>query len=122
MIALAITIDIGDGVYGFINAKDNEFYLNEPILINKNDYSIGIQNGDLGLIKIFYDEATYSGEGVYNGVLNLDGRQIDITDEVLNKMDLEYAITIHKSQGSQWKNVILILDEQARRMLDKTLL
>ena len=45
-----------------------------------------------------------------------------ITDEVLDKIDLGYAITIHKSQGSQWENVILILDEKARRMLDKTLL
>jgi exodeoxyribonuclease V alpha subunit len=117
-----ITIDAGDGVYDFINAKGNKFYLNDPILINKNDYGIGIRNGDLGFIETIYDEATHNGEGICYGVLNLDGRKIDITDEVLDKIDLGYAITIHKSQGSQWENVILILDEQARRMLDKTLL
>jgi exodeoxyribonuclease V alpha subunit len=122
MIALAITIDVGDGVYDFINAKGNKFYLNDPILINKNDYGIGIRNGEPGFIEIIHDEAEHNGEGICYGVLNLNGRQIDITDEVLDKLDLGYAITIHKSQGSQWENVILIFDEQARRMLDKTLL
>ena len=117
-----ITIDAGDGVYDFINAKGNKFYLNDPILINKNDYGIGIRNGEPGFIEIIHDEAEHNGEGICYGVLNLNGRQIDITDEVLDKMDLGYAITIHKSQGSQWENVILIFDEQARRMLDKTLL
>lgn len=117
-----ITIDAGDGVYDFINSNGNKFYLNDPILINKNDYAIGIRNGDLGFIETIYDEAENNGDAVCYGVLNLDGRQIDITDEVLDKMDLGYAITIHKSQGSQWENVILILDEQARKMLDKTLL
>ena len=83
---------------------------------------MAFRNGDLGFIEIIHEEAEHNGEDICYGVLNLDGRQIDITDEVLDKMDLGYAITIHKSQGSQWENVILILDEQARRMLDKTLL
>ena len=37
-------------------------------------------------------------------------------------MDHGFAVTIHKSQGSQWENVILVLDRAAENMLDKTLL
>lgn len=81
-------------------------------------HGIGIRNGDLGVIETTYEN---SAEGVF-GVLNLEGREIDITLDVLDKMELEYAIIIHKSQGSQWQNVILVLDKDAERMIDKTLI
>lgn len=113
-----IRVDTDDGIYDFVNAHGHKFYLDDQILITKNDYSIGIRNGDLGFIKTIYDN---SEEGVF-GVLNLDGREIDITLDVLDKLELGYAITIHKSQGSQWQNVILVLDKDAERMIDKTLL
>ena len=113
-----IKINTDDGIYDFVNGNGHKFYLDDQILITKNDYSIGIRNGDLGFIETIYE---HSEEGVF-GVLNLDGREIDITLDVLDKMQLGYAITIHKSQGSQWQNVILVLDKDAERMIDKTLL
>ena len=113
-----IKIDTDDVVYDYVNGSGHKFYLDDQILITKNDYGIGIRNGDLGFIETIYE---HSEEGVF-GVLNLEGREIDITLDVLDKMELGYAITIHKSQGSQWQNVILVLDKDAERMIDKTLL
>ena len=37
-------------------------------------------------------------------------------------MELAYAVSIHKSQGSQWRNTIVAIDHTSDRMLDKTLL
>ena len=85
------------------------------MLITKNDYNIGIRNGDLGDETIFEEQDLNADNQVF-GVLDIDGRKIDLTFDVLDKMELGYAITIHKSQGSQWRNVILVLDEQAHRM------
>ena len=56
------------------------------------------------------------------GKLTIGSRVLDITEELLMKLDHGFAITIHKSQGSQWKNVILVLDRAAENMLDKTLI
>ena len=118
----AVFIDQGDGVYDYVSASGTKFYLNDPVLITKNDYNIGIRNGDLGVIETIFEDQDLEADNQIFGVLNIDGRKIDLTFDVLDKMELGYAITIHKSQGSQWRNVILVLDEQAHRMLDKTLL
>lgn len=96
--------------------------MNDPILITKNDYNIGIRNGDLGVIETIFEDQDLEVDNQIFGVLDIDGRKVDLTFDVLDKMELGYAITIHKSQGSQWRNVILVLDEQAKRMLDKTLI
>jgi len=118
----AVFIDQGDGVYDYVSASGTKFYLNDPVLITKNDYNIGIRNGDLGVIETIFEEQDLEADNQVFGVLDIDGRKIDLTFNVLDRMELGYAITIHKSQGSQWRNVILVLDAQAHRMLDKTLL
>ena len=108
-----------DGVYDYVNFNGNKFYLNDPILIMKNDYDVGVRNGDLGTIEEIFDEPTEDGQ---LGSVKIDGRMIDLNEDLLDKMNLGYAMTIHKSQGSQWENVVLVLDRRAKHMLDKTLL
>lgn len=108
-----------DGNIDYVNFQGNKFYLGDPILITKNDYNIGVCNGDLGTIAEIFDEMTDDGS---LGFVDIDGRMIDLNSNLLEKMSLGYAITIHKAQGSQWQNVILVLDPAAQIMLDKTLL
>jgi len=108
-----------DGVYDYVSFTGSKFYLNDPILIMKNDYDIGVRNGDLGTIVDIFDEATEDGQ---LGSVRIDGRMIDLNANLLDKMNLGYAMTIHKSQGSQWENVVLVVDRRAMHMLDKTLL
>ncbi|MGK7661286.1 AAA family ATPase [Marinovum sp. E06] len=108
-----------DGVYDYVNFNGSKFYLNDPILIMKNDYEIGVRNGDLGTIVEILDEPTEDGQ---LGWVEIDDRMINLNADLLDKMSLGYAMTIHKSQGSQWENVILVLTRRAIHMLDKTLL
>src|SRR5471032_3037780 len=49
-----------------------------------------------------------------------DGERRPITVEMLPDLELGYALTIHKSQGSQWKRIIVVLT--GSRMLDRTLI
>jgi len=48
-----------------------------------------------------------------------DGERRPITVEMLPDLELGYALTIHKAQGSQWKRIIVVLT--GSRMLDRTL-
>lgn len=92
--------------------------LGDRIMVTRNDYDADIRNGDLGEIVEVYD-SPHMGE---YGVMNIDGNHIDITDDTIENIDLGYAITIHKSQGSQWPKCILMLPSYASRMTDQSLL
>jgi exodeoxyribonuclease V alpha subunit len=81
------------------------FYHNQPILITQNNYDLNIFNGDVGLIRI------------ENGVLYAffdatDGEIRKILPGYLNNFETVFAMTIHKSQGSEFDNVVVILPEK----------
>lgn len=95
-----------------------KLFLGDPVMITKNAYDADVRNGDIGFIK---SVETIGVDDNY-GVIEIDGRNLNITEELLDKIEIGYTMTIHKSQGSQWSNVILVIDEKSQRMLDKTLL
>ncbi len=74
------------------------WYSGRPIIILKNDYSLGLNNGDIGICVI------------KNGVIQIvfdDGR--GFIPEILPKFDLAYAISIHKSQGSEFNHAYVVI-------------
>ncbi len=85
-----------------IDCKE-EYYINRPILVTKNDYNLGLLNGDVGLVKadsngrkkVFFED----GKG---GVKSFDS-------SFLSNLETVFAMTIHKSQGSEFKDVLLVL-------------
>ena len=84
----------------------------DVILFTKNHYDEGIQNGTLG--KLISAEA----EGEYFGVVELDtGAHVNITESLLDCMELGYCITLHKAQGSQFPRIIIAL--QRCRIVDR---
>jgi exodeoxyribonuclease V alpha subunit len=86
--------------------------LNDTILFTQNHYDKGIQNGSLGVLTSV--EAT--GDGY--GEVTLDtGDKIKVTQAVLDCMELGYAITLHKAQGSQFPRIIIAL--QKGRIVDR---
>jgi exodeoxyribonuclease V alpha subunit len=73
-----------------------------PIIISQNDYDRGLYNGDVGLVIM-------SGDGRYYGVFErFEGIRL-YPVEMLPPHDLSYAITVHKSQGSEYGSVFLVL-------------
>ena len=80
--------------------------LNDAILFTQNQYDKGIQNGSLGVLSNL--EATDESFGE----VTLDtGENIKINQAVLDCMELGYAITLHKAQGSQFPRVIIALSK-----------
>ena len=98
--------------------KGRYLHLNDQVMVTENDYKNSIRNGDIATIVEVYNDCD---GGVY-GVMDLDGLQIEINDKVISKLDLGYAVTIHKSQGSEWSSVIVLLTDDGKAMTDRSLL
>ncbi len=106
-------------VEGF-KPRPEGFYHNQPIIVTQNDYQLGIFNGDVGLVR---SENTKSGEVLYAHFETADGSTKKIQAGYLNHCDTVFAMTIHKSQGSEFDNVVVILPEkQGGKLLTRELL
>jgi exodeoxyribonuclease V alpha subunit len=80
--------------------------LNDAILFTQNHYDKGIQNGSLGTL------TSVESSGESYGEVTLDtGDKVEVTQSVLDCMELGYAITLHKAQGSQFPRVIIALQK-----------
>ena len=83
-----------------------ELYPGLPLLITRNDYSLGIYNGDVGIVA-----PREEGRGVVVCFRNLDGSFREIHPSRLPDFEIAYAMSIHKSQGSEFDEVMIILPD-----------
>jgi exodeoxyribonuclease V alpha subunit len=87
----------------------------DPIIYLMNDYQKELWNGSLGRI-----ESILSSNGRRSLLCCLDGARREIPEADFHRIDLAYAITVHKAQGSQFKRVIVPIAKT--RLLDRTLI
>lgn len=88
------------------------FSVGDPVVITKNDYENGVLNGDEGIVEDIVD-----GLGV-----RINNEYHYLTGEILNYVELGYAVTIHKAQGSSCKLAIIVIPDRPRVMLTRRLL
>jgi exodeoxyribonuclease V alpha subunit len=81
----------------------------------RNNYELEIFNGDLGRIELFDEEES-------EVVVRFDGRPVRIPTADLDDLIPAYACTIHKSQGSEYPAVVVVLHHQHHIMLQRNLL
>ncbi|MBS0013915.1 MAG: ATP-dependent RecD-like DNA helicase, partial [Desulfobacterales bacterium] len=98
-----------------IRALDHEFCVNDRVMHLKNNYAKEIFNGDIGII------TGMEGAGPVLRV-DYDGRQVSYEADELDELTLGYAITVHKSQGSEYPAVILPVITRHYVMLQRNLL
>ncbi|WP_338725147.1 exodeoxyribonuclease V subunit alpha [Shewanella baltica] len=82
-----------------------EFYLGRPIIIQSNDYNLGLFNGDIGLILQDEDKP----ERLMAHFIKADGSLLKVLPARLPSHETCYAMTVHKSQGSEFSRVALVL-------------
>ena len=91
------------------------FYHGRPIMIGKNDYQQGLFNGDTGLI-------LQNSSGQLHGYFLIDNIIKQVAINRLPAHDTAFAITIHKSQGSEFDNISILLPEEDSPLLNRELL
>ncbi len=90
----------------------------DKVMVIKNNYQLGVFNGDLGIVKDIEKNRLTVDFGDEGG-----GRfYVDFAVEDLEILTLAYASTIHKSQGSEFPIVIMPLVHQHYIMLQRNLL
>jgi len=90
---------------------NDTYMIGDKIMYRKNKN--GLTNGDVGYIKDIGDDQLTAQFGKNKSVV--------LKGDELNDITLAYAVTIHKSQGSEYKSVILVMDPKHRRMQKKAL-
>jgi len=92
-------------------------YHGRPVLIRTNDYQLRLFNGDVGLILRDIE----SGGELRAFFLDAEGRLRRVLPARLPTHETTFAMTVHKSQGSEFPRVLLILPESDMAVLTREL-
>lgn len=114
------TIELNDDLQSCLNDATDKivygnvtFRKNDKIIMTQNNYEIGYYNGDIGTI-IDIDP-----DGME---LLINEDEIFLPRKSFDDVSLAYAITIHKSQGSEFPLVIIALPKYPKGMLQRNLI
>ena len=97
-----------------------EFIEGEPVIYLANDYRKQLWNGSLGKIEAVRGDGSASNYIVSSLSCSFEGSRHEIARENFINVDLAYAITVHKAQGSQFKRVVMPVVRS--RLLDRSLI
>jgi len=94
--------------------RDGEWYAGRPILVTRNAPDVGIANGDTGVVMLGGDHAQ---------VALPDGDRPRLRSPwLLDSVETMHALTVHKSQGSEYGTVTVVLPPPSSPLLSRELL
>ena len=112
---------VNRGVERYLTARGYDcssepFYPGRPVMVTQNDYTLQLYNGDIGLclsgrdgrVKVWFERS----DGTITGYL----------PHRLGRCETVFAMSIHKSQGSEFNEVMVLLPRQDNRVLTRELL
>lgn len=94
---------------------DKVFKANDKVMQLRNNYDKNVFNGDIGYIVGTDNESKIM-------YISFEGRMVDYKFEELDEITLAYAVTVHKSQGSEFPCIIMPLTTSHYMMLQRNLL
>ena len=108
---------------GLLQAR-GEWYAGRPVMVTRNDPALGVFNGDVGLALPAPPPVAASGSAAPGlRVYFADGAQLrSVGVGRLAHVETAFAMTVHKSQGSEFEHTVLVLPPQAGAVLTRELL
>ena len=96
--------------------RGGEWYVGRPVMVTRNDYGTGVFNGDIGLT--LSDPARPGSLRVYF----MEGDAVrSVLATRLRNVETAFAMTVHKSQGSEFRHTVLVLPEDRHGILTREL-
>ncbi|HCY63910.1 MAG TPA: exodeoxyribonuclease V subunit alpha [Oxalobacteraceae bacterium] len=96
--------------------RRGEWYTGRPVMVTRNDYGAGVFNGDIGIT--LPDPARADSRRVYF----LNGEAVrSVLATRLADVETAYAMTVHKSQGSEFRHVAMVLPPEAGQVVAREL-
>lgn len=97
--------------------RSGEWYIGRPVMVTRNDYATGVFNGDIGLT--LPDPARPGALRVYFS----EGETVrSVLATRLRNVETAFAMTVHKSQGSEFAHTAMVLPKDGGGMLARELI
>lgn len=87
----------------------------DRVIQTKNERELNLSNGDLGIIRAINEDEKLL-------VIDFDGQVVNYPFGSMSQLDLAFAMTVHKSQGSEGKTVVVAVDTSNSVLLSRKLL
>ncbi len=102
---------------GLIAPQGRAWYEGRPVLVTRNDYGLGLMNGDIGITL---------GDPMDGGRLRVffalaDGGVKRVLPSRLTEVETVFAMTVHKSQGSEFTHTLLMIPDQMGAVMTREL-
>ena len=104
---------LGAAIDGY--AAGGGWYVGRPLLVTANDYGLRLYNGDIGVVVATRD-------GRRPAVFERRGELVEVSPTRLAAVETVHAMTVHKSQGSQFESVAVLLPDPTSPILTRELL
>jgi len=92
------------------------WYIGQPIMITRNCRSLALFNGDVGVIV-----ASSSMNNHFEAIFGQPGQTVRVPVSRLEDVATVHALTIHKSQGSEYQHAVVVLPEHFSRIVTREL-
>ena len=102
-------------IEAWLGQEATGWYVGRPLLVTENDYGLNLFNGDTGVV-------IAAGDGQVSAAFERGGRIVEFSPTRLAAVDTVYAMTVHKSQGSQFGTAAVVLPEPNSQILTRELL
>lgn len=103
--------DLNRAINDYLRKDSDDFAIGDKVIMikNANNYS----NGDIGYVEKFDDKG--------NMYVLIDNKSIKVTEAHFKEVQLAYAITVHKMQGSEMSKILLFIPEKDTFVTNKML-
>ncbi|EGM78577.1 exodeoxyribonuclease V, alpha subunit [Rheinheimera sp. A13L] len=101
--------------------QSSQWYAGRPVMVTQNDYALGLMNGDVGICLL----RPYQGKLMLAVAFASEDSSKAVRwvlPSRLQQVETAYAITVHKSQGSEFRHAVLVLPEHFSPVLSRELI
>lgn len=101
--------------------QSSQWYAGRPVMVMQNDYALGLMNGDVGICLL----RPYQGKWMLAVAFASEDSSKAVRwvlPSRLQQVETAYAITVHKSQGSEFRHAVLVLPDHFSPVLTRELI